>query len=40
MKLIALKGRHDCGKSETIGIHLRDADRNTCRKKRTVEDKG
>lgn len=24
MKIIALKGRHDCGKSETIGIHLRE----------------
>ena len=23
MKIIALKGRGDCGKSETIGIHLR-----------------
>ena len=24
MKIIALKGRHDCGKSETLGIHLRE----------------
>lgn len=24
MKIIAIKGRHDCGKSETVGIHLKE----------------